>query len=375
MGKKREIDPNRWSASLLASALDCPEQLRRKLAGEKPPEPPIFVAGSAVHGAARFAVWHKGFRRTAERPIFFKSAEAFLKWWWTYWSQTVEKKGERGIRWREGKSDEQFAGLGSYGGELLTGLRWLGTEAPRQLMRVRRGYYQMMVDPGISFELVAAEKWVQARFGQFLLVGRVDQIWRVEPCPAFEVGGVMLVDLTMGVGPEKYAQLVLYSLLFRLVARQDPKFREEILGIPRNRRLSEEEIAGLREEAVAVLPLSEAKLKLRRPGGEDYAWLRDRLGWAAAEAREIMRGEEVVATPTDAVCRYCEFGYDCRYAATREVVDLETGGYDVLASPPPEPELAKQPAFSGWLRGAVVKQEVRREPLVQMPMFALPEGG
>jgi len=363
-GKRKEADPYRWSPSLLSSAMDCPEQLRRKLAGERPPEPPIFVAGSAVHGAARFAVQHKGFRRTAERACFFKTAESFLKWWWVYWTRTVKEKEKGcGIRWKKDERDKQFAGLGVYCGELLTGLRWLGPEAPRQLMKVRRGYYQMMVDPAVPFELVAAEKWVRAQFARFQLVGRIDQIWRVEPCPAFENGGVILVDLTLGGGPEKYAQLVFYSLAVRLAALQNPSFREEVFGV----REEPQEIA------CAVLPLSEAKLKIRRPGEEDYVWLRERLEWAAAEVRRIMRGEGVVATPTDAVCRYCEFNYDCRFAAVREVVDLGTGGAEVLPSPEREPEPGKQPAFAGWLRGKAVKQEIRREPLVQMPMFALSE--
>lgn len=250
-----------------------------------------------------------------------------------------------------------------------------GPEGTKALKPVSWGYYQLMTDPGLPFSIMAAEKKVEAEFGPFHLVGYIDQIWQVDPCPAYEKGGRILVDLTMGSGPGKYAQLTIYSLLFRLKALRDKKFREEIFGIPEDVTLDVEEAKDLlRETAVGVIPLSDCELKESTRGDEDYEWLREELERAASLVKQIMRGESVSPKPLDAVCNWCAFAHDCQWAKPERVINLQTGGFEVLASPEKIPPPGKQKYFPRWKQGRIVKQEVTREKIAQMPMFALPEG-
>lgn len=385
MGKKKKPpDPYRWSVFRLNAAAECSERLRRQLTEEQPPKIPLFAAGIGLHGAARFAVWNRNFQRTDERRCFFKTVESFLSWWsWIYWPGFVQREEEKpGIRWKD--RERQYVSFGNYCGELLTGWRLVGPEAPRQLVQVRkRAYYQMMTDPALTFRLLAAERPFNVQFGRFRLTGRMDQIWEILPYkpkkgqPEFlKDGGIVIVDLTMGGGPVKYLQLVLYLLAARLGARQDPKLRKALFWDPKTKRLrySVAEIQELLDKAVAaVLSLSEAKLKIRRPTSEDFEELQEKLEEGASLVRRIGRKEKIKANPTDSHCRMCDFNFDCRYAATREVIDLETGGYEVFASPGREPEPGVEKYFKGWKQGKDVTQDVVRQPLVQMPLLFLGE--
>ncbi len=383
MGKRENINPDEWSASRLNRAATCELMLERSLTEKRPPTFPLFVAGGAVHAAAKFAVMHQGFRRTEGRPCFFYTAESFHEWWWGHWGRFVARKEEKpGIRWRDKK--KQFGSLGAWCAGVLTGLHGSGPKGQRRFKRVRkRSYFEMMTDPRLTFILLAAEIPFRVQFGRFTLMGTIDQIWEVPPytpergLPKFlPKGGIVIPDLTMGGGPIKFLQRVFYALAARLAVRQDPEFVEELFWDPEEEglRYNLKEICRLFDEATtAVLSLSDAKLKIGRPKPEDFVDLRERLERGAVLARRIMRGEKLTANPTDSNCRMCVYNFDCPYAAVEEVLDLSTGGYDVLPSPEKEPELGKQGHFPGGKQGREVTQEVVRQPLVEMPQFSLEE--
>lgn len=355
------LNPYRWSASLLTDLMDCPKRLEFRTKGIRVPEIPIFVAGQALHEAARFAVLHGSFCRSVKSPAFFASEQTFFKWWWGFWTRFVkEKEKKSSIRWHD--RDKEFSSLGAYCARLLTGLAWTGPEGQRKLELVQKGYYQMLTNPPIPFEILAAEKHFKVLFDQFTLVGKIDQIWRVKSCAQFEGGEIVIVDLTMGAEPRKRVQLTLYSLALRLAVRQDFKFREQLFGIPRNRRLGSEELELLREEAVTVLSLSQAKLKVYR-GPHDYAWLKNLL----EEAAVCVLKSRFEAKPTDSVCPRCEFNQICEFAAVKELIDFETGGAEVISSVNEEQIPGRQTAFPGWLRGSEVTQAVVRRPVVEVP--------
>lgn len=383
MGRRKEEkpppDPNYWSDSRSTDARECEERLRRRLTEKRPATFPLFVAGEALHGAAHYAVWNKRFRRGDKgRGTFFKTARSFFDWWsWGYWPRFIKKKEKPpGIRWKD--SDKEYVSFCNFCAELLTGLRWVGPEAPRQLMPVReRNYFRMMNRPAVPFRLLASELPFEVQFGQFLLTGRMDQIWEILPYTPEEgqqkfltEGGIVIVDLTMGGGPIKWAQLVLYALAARLAVRQDPEFRKTLFWDPKTEewRYSLAEMEKLLDQArVAVLSLSEGKLKPRRPTAENFRELEETLEEGAELVRRIGRGEKVRANPTDSHCRMCLFNFDCKYAAIRETIDLETGDYEVVASPEKEPELGAEKYFPGWKQGKEVTQEVFWTQPIQLP--------
>ena len=102
--------------------MSCPEQLRRKLAGDKVPKRPILVAGGAIHDAAERGVWYGNYRRNPTRPFFFKSAESYRSWFcWIHWPQVVaQNEKPPGILWKNRK--KELDSLRFYGAKLLTGL-------------------------------------------------------------------------------------------------------------------------------------------------------------------------------------------------------------------------------------------------------------
>jgi len=204
----------------------------------------------------------------------------------------------------------------------------------------------MMTDPRIPFEVVASEETIEALFlDRLTLHARVDLVLKVQPCPEFPDGGIVVVDLTLG-SAVKYVQLTLYSLAFRLAVLQNKAFRWKMFG-------PVEPDGGLTEAAVAVLSLSQGKLFVFRRGPEDYQNLKRWLEWA----EETAISGVFEPKPTDSVCGRCEYSYTCRFAATTEVLGLEKGGAHFVAplvEPPPPP--ARQLGFAGWQRGAAVRQ-------------------
>lgn len=351
MGGRKPFKPQRWTASALTALMNCPWQFfLRYVDFDRPllPELPILVAGTVAHEAVRVTSKpRKGFTPTPDRRLFCKTPESFHGYAWWLWGKTVKKKEDgRGIRWEKGKRKEQFGGLGSYIARVLTGLEWVGPKGQRELKPADSpGYFQMVHNPRVPFELVAVEREIKALFEQYQLVARVDQIWRVEPCEELPDGGIVIVDLTLGRAI-KHVQLTMYSLALRLAALQNGGFRQEMFGVERREEF-------LKEEAVAVLSLSQAELYIFRRSPEDYERLAGWLDWASS----VVVSGQYEPTPTDAVCGRCEYSYDCRFAATTEVLGLEKGGaYVVVPLAEPPLPIGRQLGFAGWQRGAAVRQ-------------------
>lgn len=328
--------------------MNCPRQFELRYVdvdSPLPPELPIMLAGGVVHEMARRAAASKGSWR-AERRVFFKSPRSLFDSTWGLWSRTIKEKEQkiRGIRWKSDDPKQQkmeFANLGSFIAKVLSGLAWVGPEGQRELREVHRGFYNMVDKPRIPFEAVLAERTVKALFQlpsqQVLnLAGKFDQIWWVAPCPEFPDGGFVIVDLTLG-SLIKHIQLTMYSLIFRLALKQDPRFRKLVGLGPEDR-----------EEAVAVLWLSPAKLSIFRQRQEHYENLAWWLDWASCMVIEgVYR-----ASPTDEVCSRCIFNHTCEFAATTEVLDLGEGGAYVVTpiEKPPSPRIV-QTGFKGLQRG------------------------
>ncbi len=360
MGGRKQFNPRRWTASALTALMDCPLRFKYRyidIDRTLPPEVPILVAGTVAHNAAHMAISRPGSWRE-ERRLFFKTPFSFFKFVWGLWSRTVkEKKEGSGIRWGHRGEDEEFSSLGSFVARCMAGLAWVGPDGQRTLQPVQRGYFQMMAEPRIPFEVVASEETVEALFlDRLTLHARVDQILRVWPCSEFAGGGIVIVDLTLG-SAVKYVQLTLYSLAFRLAVLQNRNFRWKMFG-------PVEADPSLVEEAVAVLSLSRGNLFVFRRGVEDYHNLQKWLEWA----EETVLSGVFEPSPTDSVCGRCEYNHDCRFAATTEVLSLEKGGTHIVAplvEPPPLP--ARQFGFPGWLRGEAVRGG-RRTQAFELPV-------
>ena len=357
MGKRRKFKPQRWTASALTTLMDCPLRFKYRYidtARPLPPDVPILVAGTVAHNVAHIAVSRPGSWRE-ERRLFFKESVPFFKFVWGSWAREVKKRKEgRGIQWGPRGKEKEFSSLGSFIARCMAGLAWVGPEGQRELRSVQRGYFQMMTDPRIPFEVVASEEAIEALFlDRLTLHARVDQVWKVQPCPEFPDGGIIVVDLTLG-SAVKYVQLTLYSLAFRLAVLQNQQFRWRMFG-------PVEADGSSVEAAVAVLSLSQGKLFVFRRGSEDYQNLKRWLEWA----EETVVSGVFEPSPTDSVCSRCEFSHICRFAATEEVLGLEKGGAHIVAplvEPPPSP--VRQLGFTGWQRGAIVRQGERTMPFV-----------
>lgn len=385
MGRER-TSAYRWSPSDLIAPGECGERLRRECAGESPPGPPIAGLGTAVHNLAKSSVWRGKWRRSPKKPFYFKSSESTYWYWLKYWERFVQEEDAHSrIAWGDDR-EREFHRLQAFGGKLFAGCGWVGEKGHRQLVETHYGYYQFMTDPaGLPFQILAAERSLRARLeipsaGKVLvfdLHGRPDQIWRVAPHDPpegeeetfLEDGGIAIIDLTLGGDPHKWLQLTFYSLLLELAARQDPKVREEVFGIPKDVKLDPEEVAEiLRADAVAVYALSDGEVKEVEQGPEDHLLLIQKL----VRASQRVVNEDFEPNPTDSHCRWCKFALDCRWAKPKKVVNLETGECEVLASPSPDPELGKQTHIPGLLRSKKLK-DVRITPLVQIEMFGLPK--
>lgn len=360
MGRRRRFKPQRWTASALTTLMDCPLRFKwRYIDVDRPlpPEVPILVAGTVAHDAAHIAASHPG-SWCNERRLFFKNPHSFFKFVWGLWSRAVEKRKEgRGIRWGPRGEKKEFSNLGAFIARCLSGLAWLGPDGQRELRQAQRGFFQVMTEPRIPFEVLASEETIEILFlDRFTLHARVDQIWTIQPCPEFPDGGIVIVDLTLG-SAVKYVQLTLYSLAFRLAVLQDRNFCWRMFR-------TAEANGSLVETAVAVLSLSKGKLCVFRRGPEDYENLQRWLEWAE---KTVISGV-FEPSPTDSVCSRCEFSHQCRFAATTEVLGLENGGTYVvtpLLEPPPPP--AKQLGFAGWQRGEVVRAG-RRTQAFEIPV-------
>jgi len=318
----------RWSVSRLGTYFTCPRayylQYKER---KKVPEPWYLVFGAAIHGAIE--ICHKGTKRspftpTPERPLYFKSAKSFGKFWPGHWKRVVTAaREEPGISW---SYPEQFAVLTGLGIQILA-----GTEDGKH-----KGYYNSILNPPFAVEVLEIEYPIYTTlFGSYPFQATLDQIWRTP-------WGIAIVDLTTGRGKEvKFSQISAYAIAFRRHCQEDPKARKRFGGDGAARFF--------------IWHLRENVLTPRTP--EDPHELLEKLEYAAANIQDGYFPK----TADDSSCRFCKFRAICGKQISTEATPAHDGGVTEIQLPAPaSPPKAKQLHFrkgaaGGWFRGTQVR--------------------
>lgn len=317
----------RWSVARLSAYLQCPYayylRYREKV---KTSKPWYLIFGGAIHKAIE--ICHKGnsrqqFEPTLERPLFFKSAQAFGGFWLGLWERTVAAaEAGTGVQWTSPDQKDQLKGLGW---ALLA-----GTKDGRY-----KGYYHCILHPPLPIEVLEVEFTFEVDLWGYPFTGKIDQIWRTPQ-------GTAVVDLTTGRSQAvKFLQITAYDACLRELCRTDPEARERF-GAGANQHF----IWTLREE------------KLVPTAPQDSETLRRNLEFVAAGIQD----GDFRETQQDQVCRFCVYRRICGKTVGEPIpaADGETAGIKiVLPSRPPKPS-AQQLTFKvgakgGWFRGEQVR--------------------
>lgn len=313
----------RWSATSLSLYLRCPHaywlRYREKI---MLPVPPYLTFGSAVHKAIR--ICHRGnphqfFQPTAERPLFFESAQSFGNFWCSLWAREIaQAEKTTGITWRN--RDEEFGQYLGLGRKLLAGTK----DDPHS------GYYNTIFS--LPIEILEVEFRINTDLWGYPFTAIIDQIWRTE-------GGIAIVDFTSGKHHDiKYLQTTVYDQCLRQWRRRDPQAKQRFAG----------------EIAHFVWSLRDNQRIPTAP--QNPTTLLDDLEFAA---RNIEAGH-FPQTQQDQGCRYCEYQTICDKTVGQPIPAGDGGQLTVSLPERQPPRRNRQLGFrggaeGGWFRGGQVR--------------------
>ncbi len=319
-----------WSPHRLLLWLRCPYayflQYKEKV---RVPKEWFLIFGGAVHEAIKICHRgnrHQAFMPTLERPLFFKSALSFGKFWCGLWKREIAKaEKETGIKWsKEGQQEE----LQALGWAMLAGKK----------DGSYKGYYHCILNPPFPARIIALEFTIpKVTLWGFPFSGRIDQLWRTDQ-------GTAIIDITTGRSTDvKFLQMTAYDLALQEYCRINPK-AGKLFG------------EGARQHFVWNLRTE----RLIRARLQDPLELRRQLEAAVAGIQD----GDFHQTQQDDVCRWCEFKEMCgkimgeSLPATSDLVQLELEGLSLALEGPralqPRQGYFKKGAEGGWFKGAQV---------------------
>lgn len=321
-----------WSETRLQRYWTCPRAYY--LAYEARPKPRVptphyFVFGKAIHEAVR--ICHKGpynqrFQPSDDRKLYFKSAQAFGRFWFGLWRRMVaEAEANTGIRWRNPEEREkEIAVQSSIGWAVLA-----GTKDGKSI-----GYYNGVLGlDGVT--ILEVEFPFEVVLWGYHFTGKIDHIQR-------RGDQIVIVDFTTSwYSNIKQTQLAAYQLAVEQLRDTDPRYQERFSG----------------EIVQCVWNLRTGKLESVPP--EDPSIFHAMLDEASAGVQI----EDFRALHTDYACGYCEYRDICPQTEAKPIPPIGNGPVVVDLPPPPPKPLGRQGHFSkgakgGWIRGGQVKGQV-----------------